>query len=188
MKDKLSKYLTGFRKSHGTQHLLVTMIEKWKKAVDNGEHVSALFLDLLKAYDRINHELLLAKLKAYGFSSNTLKLMHSDLKNRKQQVQINNKFSSESTVIAEIKGSLSFLDVKIFRENDNFVTNVFRKEKVSWVYTNFIRFIPREHKFGLVHTLLSCCFNSPTDFLKFHHEVDKLKEILSKNVYPQKFY
>ena len=46
MEDKLSKYLTGFRKSHGTQHLLETMLEKWKKAVDNGEYVSALFLDL----------------------------------------------------------------------------------------------------------------------------------------------
>ena len=68
MEDKLSKYLTGFRKSHGTQHLLVTMLEKWKKAVDNGESVSALFLDLSKAFDTINHDLLLAKLKAYVFS------------------------------------------------------------------------------------------------------------------------
>ena len=93
MEDKLSKYLTGFRKSHGTQHLLVTMLEKWKKAVDNGEYVSALFLDLSKAFDTINHDLLLAKLKAYGFSPNALKLMHSYLNNRKQQVQINNKFS-----------------------------------------------------------------------------------------------
>ena len=64
MEDKRSKYLTGFRKSHGTQHLLVTMLEKWKKAVDNGEYVSALFLDLSKVFDTINHGLLLAKLKA----------------------------------------------------------------------------------------------------------------------------
>ena len=107
MEDKLSKYLTGFRKSHGTQHLLVTMLEKWKKAVDNGEYVSALFLDLSKAFDTINHDLLLAKLKAYGFSPNALKLMHSYLNNRKQQVQINNKFSSESTVIAGVpQGSI----------------------------------------------------------------------------------
>ena len=39
----------SFRKSHGTQHLIVTMLEKWKKAVDNGECASSLFLDLSKA-------------------------------------------------------------------------------------------------------------------------------------------
>ena len=107
MEDKLSKCLTSFRKSHGTQHMLVIMLEKWKKAVDKGECVSALFLDLSKAFDTINHDLLLAKLKAYGFSANALKLMHSYLNNRKQQVQINNKFSSESTVIAGVpQGSI----------------------------------------------------------------------------------
>ena len=96
MEDKLSKYLTGFRKSHGTQHLLVTMLEKWKKAVDNGEYVSALFLDLSKAFDTINHDL--------------LKLMHSYLNNKKQQVQINNKFSSESIVITGVsQGSIDGL-------------------------------------------------------------------------------
>ena len=73
-----------------------------KKAVDNGEYVSALFLDLSIAFDTINHYLLLVKLKAYGFSPNALKLMHSYLNNRKQQVQINNKFTSESTVIAGV--------------------------------------------------------------------------------------
>ena len=108
MGDKLSKCLTGFRKSHGTQHLLVTMLEKWKKAVDNGECVSALFLDLSKAFDTINHGLLLAKLQAFRFSANALKLMHSYFNNRKQQVQINNKFSSESTVIAGVpQGSIN---------------------------------------------------------------------------------
>ena len=110
MKDKLSKRLTGFRKSHRTQNLLVTMLEKWKKAVDYGEHVSALFMDLSKAFDAINHDLLLAKLKVYGFSLNAVKLMHGYLKNRKQQVQINNKFSSENIVIAGVpQGSIDGL-------------------------------------------------------------------------------
>ena len=96
----------------------------------------------------------------------------------------NIKFSIET----EINGSLSFLDVKIFRENDKFVTSVFRKETFRGVYTNFISFIPLEYKFGLVHTLLNRCFNLSSAFLKFHHEVDKLKKILSKNAYPpQKF-
>ena len=73
----------------------------------------------------------------------------------------------------EINGSLFFLDVKIFRENDKFVTSVFRKETLSGVYTNFISFIPHEYKFGLVHTLLNRCFNLSSTFLKFHHEVDR---------------
>ena len=107
MKEKLSKYLTGFRKSHGTQHLLVTMFEKLKKAVDKGECVSALFLDLSKAFDTINHDLLLTKLKVYEFSLNAQKLMLSYLSNRKKQIQINNKFSSESTEIARVpQGSI----------------------------------------------------------------------------------
>ena len=49
MEDKLSKYLTGFRKSYETQHLLVAMLEKWKKAVINGECASALFLRDIKS-------------------------------------------------------------------------------------------------------------------------------------------
>ena len=73
-----------------------------KKAVDKEEYVSALFMDLSKVFDTINHDLLLAKLKAYGFSLNAVKLMCSYLKNRKQQVQINNKFSSEKIVIAGV--------------------------------------------------------------------------------------
>ena len=63
MEGNLTGYLTGFRKSRGTQHLLEAMLEKWKEAVDNGECVSALFLDLSKAFDTIDHDLLLAKLK-----------------------------------------------------------------------------------------------------------------------------
>ena len=95
----------------------------------------------------------------------------------------NIKFSIET----ELNGSLSFLDVKIFRENEKFVASVFRKDTFSGVYTNFISFISLEYKFGLVHTLLNRCFNLSSDFLKFHHEVDKLKKILSKNAYLQKF-
>ena len=84
----------------------------------------------------------------------------------------NMRFSIET----ETNRSLSFLDVKIFRENDKFVTSVFKKETFSGVYTNFISFIPLQYKFGLVHTLLNRCFNLSSKFLKFHHEVDKIKK------------
>ena len=83
------------------------MLEKSKRALDKGEYVSALFMDLLKTFNAINHDLLIAKLKAYGFSKEALKLMKSYLKNRKQKVQINNKFSSERDVIAGVpQGSM----------------------------------------------------------------------------------
>ena len=60
------------------------------------------------------------------------------------------KFSIET----EINRSLSFRDMKIFRENGKSVTSVFRKETFSGVYTNFISFIPLEYKFSLVRTHL----------------------------------
>ena len=62
------------------------MLEKWKRGIDNEAYVSALFMGLSKTFDAINHELMLAKLKAYGFSTNALNFMHSYLKNRKQKV------------------------------------------------------------------------------------------------------
>ena len=98
MENKLSKYLTGFRKNHGTQHSLASMLENWKNALDKGEYVCALFMDLSKAFDTINHDLMLAKLEAYGFSNNSLQFMHNYLKNRKQRVQLNNSFSKMGKV------------------------------------------------------------------------------------------
>ena len=83
------------------------MLQKWKRTLGKGEYISALFLDLSKAFDTINHYLLIAKLKAYGFSKEALKLMKSYLKNRKQKVQIDNKFSSERDVIVGVpQGSI----------------------------------------------------------------------------------
>ena len=95
METKLSKYIIGFCKSHGTRHSLMIMLVKRKNVVDKGDYVGVLFMDRSKAFDTINHDLLLAKLRVYEFSNNALNLMCSCLKDRKQRTQINNNFSSE---------------------------------------------------------------------------------------------
>ena len=75
------------------------MLEKLKRGINNGAYISALFMDISKAFDRINHGLMSVKLKTYGFSVNALNLMHSYLKKRKHKVQINDKSSLERNVI-----------------------------------------------------------------------------------------
>ena len=85
MEDKISNNVTGFRKSRGTQHSLVIMLERLKQAIDKGGCISVMYMDLPKAFDTINHDLLLAKLRAYGFSTSALNLLYSYLKNRSKR-------------------------------------------------------------------------------------------------------
>ena len=89
----LSPYLCGYRKGFSAQHALISMIEKWKKSVDNKGFAGAVLMDLSKAFDCLNHDLLLAKLNAYGFTKEALKTIQSYLKNRWQRVKIDNTFS-----------------------------------------------------------------------------------------------
>ena len=67
-----SKYQYGFRKIFSTQQCLLAMLEKWKKSADNGKDFEALLTDLSKAFDCLDHELLIVKLNPYGFSLPTL--------------------------------------------------------------------------------------------------------------------
>ena len=89
-----SKYQCGFRKGYSAQHWLLVMIEKWKKVLGNGGAFRALLTDLSKAFDYIPHDLIIAKLEAYGFQIDELRLVYDYLSNRKQRVKLNVTFSS----------------------------------------------------------------------------------------------
>ena len=103
----LSKFQCGFRKDFSTQHCLLLMLEKWKRAVDNDKVFGALLTDLSKAFDRISHDLLIAKLNAYGLSLSFLKLVHSYLQNRKQRTKIGSSYSPWEEIISGVpQGSI----------------------------------------------------------------------------------
>ena len=83
------------------------MIEKAKRIMDKGGHFSALLTDLSKAFDCLPHDLLIAKLDAYGFKNDALYLIFNYLNNRKQRVKINSSFSSFQNIISGVpQGSL----------------------------------------------------------------------------------
>ena len=91
MNENLSQYLCGFRKGFNTHYSLMVMLKKWKRALDNKGIAGALLTDLSNAFDYINHELLIAKMDAYGFDRESLTLILSD---RKQRTKVNNKLSN----------------------------------------------------------------------------------------------
>ena len=90
----LSKYQCGFRRGFNAQHCLVSMIEKSKESLDSGRTFGGLMTDLSKAFDCLHHELLIAKLDAYGFDIKSMKLMQQYLSNRKQRVKVGNAYST----------------------------------------------------------------------------------------------
>ena len=98
MNNHLSQYLCGFRPGYSSQYCLINMLEKWKKALDKRHNTGALLTDLSKAFDCLNHELLIAKLYAYGFDHSSLNLIFSYLEGRKQRTKINNSFSAWSSL------------------------------------------------------------------------------------------
>ena len=107
MQNKFSKYLTGFQKNHNTQNSLLRMIESWKVRLNNGSKVGVIIMDLSKAFDSLNHKLLIAKLKAYGLDSNSVTFMKNYLTNRLQRCKINNSFSRWEKVLKGVpQGSI----------------------------------------------------------------------------------
>ena len=84
-----SKFQCGFRQGISAQHCLLAMIEKWKNSVDKGKTFGALLINLSKAFHCLPHDLIIAKLNAYGFILSPSKLIHNYLSHRKQRTKIN---------------------------------------------------------------------------------------------------
>jgi hypothetical protein len=112
--DILYKYQFGFKKNHSTDMALVVLLDKIVNALENKQHVIGIFLDFAKAFDTVNHDILLRKLYHYGFRGTVLTWLKSYLNNRKQAVKYNNVISDQSTIVCgvpqgSILGPLLFL-------------------------------------------------------------------------------
>ena len=95
----LSPYLCGYRKGYSAQQALVSLIEKWKIELDNQGYGGAVLMDLSKAFDTIDYDLLIARFYAYGFEKSSLKFVNSYLRNRFQRTKVNDCLSSWSELL-----------------------------------------------------------------------------------------
>ena len=98
-----SKFISADRKSYSSNHVLIRLIEKWKKFLDQKKFVGAVLMDLSKPFDSMLHDLLIAKMHAYGFSIDAVIFFYSYLKRRKQNVRINNTHSVFQILLSGVR-------------------------------------------------------------------------------------
>ena len=103
----MSDKLCGFRKGFNSQYTLINLLERWKRSLNRNGIGAALLTDLSKAFDCLNHNLLIAKLHAYGFDNSSLMFIQSYLKGRKQRTIVGTSYSSWAEIMAGVpQGSI----------------------------------------------------------------------------------
>ena len=104
----LEDMLSAYRKKYSCNNVLVKCVEDWRSALDKNLTTGCVMMDLSKAFDCLPHGLLLAKLHAYGISSEACSLIKSYLQNRQQRVKVSGSYSSWNHVKQGVpQGSLT---------------------------------------------------------------------------------
>lgn len=98
----LHTYQSGFRSKHSCMTALTMLFHKWFKILDNNESIGVFFVDYSKAFDKVNHNLLLNRLKLYGFSPNALDWFDSYFFNRLQSVHIRGHSSEPKKILGGV--------------------------------------------------------------------------------------
>ena len=104
----------GFQKSKSTMHSLIEMVEKIRNYMENKNYGCGILIDLKKAFDTVNHNILIQKLEHYGLRDTTLNWFRSYLKGRSQYVSCNNLSSKKKNITCgvpqgSVLGPLLFL-------------------------------------------------------------------------------
>ena len=99
----LYDYQSGFRKNHSTDTCLSFLNDKILKGFDDGLVTGMILIDLQKAFDTINHDILLKKLSIIDFSDHTVKWLQPYLSNRRFTVNLENSFSEISSILCGVQ-------------------------------------------------------------------------------------
>ena len=99
----------GFRRGHSTTHATINLLESTLDGLDSKLKVGGVYLDISKAFDCVNHDILLKKLEFYGIRANALMWFESYLKDRTQYVEIKGTKSDKYTTNVSVPqgGTLS---------------------------------------------------------------------------------
>ena len=76
----LSPFISAYRKNYSTQQVLIRLLEEWREKLERNFIVGVVLMDLSKTFECIPHDLIIAKLAAYGIERETLRLIYSILR------------------------------------------------------------------------------------------------------------
>ena len=171
------------------QNCLLLLVDKWKKGLDCSKKCGVLLTDLSKAFDCLVHDLLIAKLHAYGFDYLALKLIYSYLTGRKQRVRVNASFSEWANIDYGVpQGSILGPELYNYYSNDLFL----------FMILNVANYADDNSPFGVAPTIPKVINNLEADAKnllswirynglkanpdKFHLLLSEVDESLSVNV------
>ena len=139
MYNRVYKYLTennllfrkefGFREGHFTSHAIVNLVSNIYNSFNENKFTLGAFIDLSKAFDTVNHNILLNKLSLYGIKNNSLKWFSSDLSDRKQYVQTSVSKTTNLNVVCGVpQGSILNGSQATFRIENSTFRQVYLKQ------------------------------------------------------------
>ena len=117
--DIINHHQSGFRKHHSCQTALIRIVDSWLSALDEGNVIGTVFLDFKKAFDLVDHKILLHKLKLYNFSNDALTFFESYLSKRTQLIAVDGVTSNMLKVTSGVpQGSILGPLLFLFYVND----------------------------------------------------------------------